>query len=102
MSVISESRTARMSRLSLRCEVPSCGFRTPELPSLHYPAMVEQLKLHTSQLHGTVATSQLHNTVATSQLHTNQLNSPEAAASKAQSPSAYSRPSPLIKPTTTT
>ena len=82
-----------MSRLSLRCEVPSCGFRTPELPSLHYPAMVEQLKLHTSQLHGTVATSQLH---------TNQLNSPEAAASKARSPSASSRSSLLIKPTTTT
>jgi uncharacterized C2H2 Zn-finger protein len=35
-----------MSRLSLRCEVLHCEFRTPDLPGYFYAQMVDQLKLH--------------------------------------------------------
>ena len=38
-----------MAVISIGCSVPSCDFRTPEVPSHFYPNMVDQLKVMIGQ-----------------------------------------------------
>ena len=38
-------QSSTMAAISIGCSVPSCDFRTPEVPSHFYPNMVDQLKV---------------------------------------------------------
>merc|ERR1719394_302841 len=41
-----------VGELNIPCEVSGCGWSTPRLSTAHYGAMVDQLKLHQTCVHG--------------------------------------------------